>query len=577
LTLPSGSTTTANDLRVVSTFGDGTVNGTGNFTVPVNQRVPQLVAAVDTQNRPILLNIVSGGAVGAVNIQSTALSLLSLNPLLATSDPEDRQALLNLLNGLPQLDALEAALSVHIRDGGNLGNLSNEVENALEAAVQAALQAIRGGAGISTRGVTPTSQQSGVLVQPIDDTVASNIRIRLQNFRKRHVQAFAAPANSAGDATGAFEPIPLSLYNGTTPLLGSPESALGTLLTGRVASSREQDGKVVIPTGADQVRVEVWGPGFSGILDVPQATFLERAKVATLATMLYDIIGPSVNQILGIQLVSGTPSPQAAAALATLANNQQVTSAVREFAYGDKIASSINLMRFMLSNSAAREFLTVAANEAGVAQHIGTVSSRTVPYLQVVNALFAAVNFETTLQPLVASRPVEVFFVKTGTTSGPPAFQVTLNWNKPNDVDLHTFAPNGEHSSYEDRVIAAGELDIDDTNGFGPENFTARRVLPGTYRIAVNLYSRSGVSGATTAQIVVKTSQGTQTVGSYDLTTSNSNTGYPITGNTTAWWRPCDIRVNANGSVEILPADTTVPLTDSAAIRSARKPKVVNP
>lgn len=67
--------------------------------------------------------------------------------------------------------------------------------------------------------------------------------------------------------------------------------------------------------------------------------------------------------------------------------------------------------------------------------------------------------------------------------------EVTLSWNTPtSDLDLHIWNPDGEHCYYGNMEITDGSLDIDDTEGFGPETFTAD-ALEGTYVVKVNCYS----------------------------------------------------------------------------------------
>ena len=76
-------------------------------------------------------------------------------------------------------------------------------------------------------------------------------------------------------------------------------------------------------------------------------------------------------------------------------------------------------------------------------------------------------------------------------------FRVTLTWNMGggSDIDLYTRDPSGDVSYYSNKAINSGSLDVDNTSGFGPENFTcywdAGEGVPedGTYEIGVNYYS----------------------------------------------------------------------------------------
>jgi len=76
-------------------------------------------------------------------------------------------------------------------------------------------------------------------------------------------------------------------------------------------------------------------------------------------------------------------------------------------------------------------------------------------------------------------------------------FRVTLTWNMGNgsDIDLYTRDPSGDVSYFSNQAINSGSLDVDNTSGFGPENFTcywdAGEGVPedGTYEIGVNYYS----------------------------------------------------------------------------------------
>ena len=74
---------------------------------------------------------------------------------------------------------------------------------------------------------------------------------------------------------------------------------------------------------------------------------------------------------------------------------------------------------------------------------------------------------------------------------GTGAVQVSLSWNTSSDQDLYVTDPNGEIISYTNTSSSSGgQLDRDDTNGYGPENIYWLDDAPdGTYNVKVNDYS----------------------------------------------------------------------------------------
>lgn len=72
--------------------------------------------------------------------------------------------------------------------------------------------------------------------------------------------------------------------------------------------------------------------------------------------------------------------------------------------------------------------------------------------------------------------------------------QVVLGWDTGGtDVDLHVTDPDGEECFYSHRVTAlGGKLDVDDTDGFGPEVFTLANAKSGKYTVEVKYYSSHG-------------------------------------------------------------------------------------
>jgi hypothetical protein len=142
--------------------------------------------------------------------------------------------------------------------------------------------------------------------------------------------------------------------------------------------------------------------------------------------------------------------------------------------------------------------------------------------------------------------------VQTNPTTSPANgnfyFRVTLVWNGSGDLDLHTWDPNQAHSSWQNREIGTGELDVDNIVANGPENFSCRNLSLGRYRIAVNAYSTEFVRQAfVRVSVNYGVNAGKSWVfGPYTFTQYNHNSGYPISSNNTCWWRPCDIVVFGN-------------------------------
>jgi len=155
------------------------------------------------------------------------------------------------------------------------------------------------------------------------------------------------------------------------------------------------------------------------------------------------------------------------------------------------------------------------------------------------------------------------------TPTGPLYFRVTLTWDGASDIDLHTWDPNLAHSYYFNQIIPTGELDIDNRNADGPENFTCTALADGRFRIAVNSFSLQG-NPSRQAIIRVAVSSGPNagnvyTFGPYTFTSDNpSNETYPVTGNTTNWWRPCDVLVSGS-NISVVAADGTS-LSESAGM-----------
>lgn len=72
----------------------------------------------------------------------------------------------------------------------------------------------------------------------------------------------------------------------------------------------------------------------------------------------------------------------------------------------------------------------------------------------------------------------------------PKDIKIVLTWDTPTDVDLWVIDPKGEKTYYAaNSSSSGGNLDVDVTDGYGPETFTMAKALSGTYAVNVQYYS----------------------------------------------------------------------------------------
>ncbi len=103
----------------------------------------------------------------------------------------------------------------------------------------------------------------------------------------------------------------------------------------------------------------------------------------------------------------------------------------------------------------------------------------------------------------------QTFALTQGLASGQT--RIVLTWgNDPRDLDSHLWVPTPGQATeiyYQSRGNLTGppyaNLDVDDTNGLGPETVTIGRLQPGQYVYAVHLYAGDGTLPTSGARVVV--------------------------------------------------------------------------
>ncbi len=120
-----------------------------------------------------------------------------------------------------------------------------------------------------------------------------------------------------------------------------------------------------------------------------------------------------------------------------------------------------------------------------------------------------------------------------------PDLAAILTWSTPTaDMDLHVWNPNGEHCYYINMTISDGSLDIDDTEGYGPETFEAPTAMDGEYVIMINSYSLDMDAYTDCSVQILRAGQNTLFYGPHRFTTYDYNGSDPA-----SWWEVATIQM----------------------------------
>lgn len=552
LTLPQGTSIAPRDLRVVTAWGEGTVTQTspttGTFTAVVVTGAAQLVSALDNNRRIVLAGTSGVTDALALTSETTAESLVLMNPVVATGEREVVQRLRQHLanhRGV-YLDPVRTAVEQQLQSLGHIDPRQDPLRNALLNAWNRLYQDIRAGALAQVSGrsaaapqtepksprvrrsaLSPDQDQSGVkLTEGEDaDNRESTYELLLANYWRRWVGVHARPFDGNGNPLG-----PWGYYGLTSARAGV---SLGSVVTGAVFGPSVKGYVLNLPEGTSRVDIEVWGAGFNRPSSQPRSDVEMTKKVdPVLADFFFELILPAIGYVLGIPGNLKAIDPQALGDLeaAVLEVAQGVVALVggdlRDYAETgtwaptSSIAAVDGLVSFMLDSPAGVRLLELLIREI-VTEGWLHVSLRALkaalekvsPWLLLISTAELVTNYTTVVWAWSQARGVE-FWTATLPRSPGWYFVATLNWDQPTDLDLYTTAPNGEVSYWANKVISVGELDYDDTDGYGPENFTLRRKLVGRYRIDVDFYrysdQTSGHTMASSYRVVITARNGRQ-------------------------------------------------------------------
>lgn len=251
--------------------------------------------------------------------------------------------------------------------------------------------------------------------------------------------------------------------------------------------------------------------------DKEEQEFIDPEDIEALSRVL--IMPDATNRNSG-----NPPAPSGTTEAPTVSNPISVitssngSTAPLEFLYGN---TSDDLVGCYIQIPGSSSYFTVPYN-----QNAGTSGSLAVPIGIPTNVLGGSFNLnfcvydDEGLVSNVVSTQINVLKLGTG------ALQVSLSWNTATDQDLYVVDPNSETIYYSNKIATSGgQLDRDDTDGFGPENiFWLENAPDGEYKVSVNDYD--GTSFENTVYVTVNAPEKSKR---FTATTINGSTAEIVT------------------------------------------------
>ena len=204
--LPAGD---ADSLNIMAGLNELTPISDGSFSTLLRDDAPALIAAVDSDENPVLMavsptpgdrSLTRAGTMVALNARTTAQAMIYLLPLVAQNSPEDERGMLGLIDGLPETAVLEAAIEAALRSNPASSPLDNPaVADALGRAYEATVAAAV--ARIGNRTIIDPALASEIEVTENTGQTGANRIFTVKNMGKRWLRA-----EMSSTGTGTYIP-----------------------------------------------------------------------------------------------------------------------------------------------------------------------------------------------------------------------------------------------------------------------------------------------------------------------------------------------------------------------------------
>jgi hypothetical protein len=410
--LPPASPAHLQDLTVTTSFSDSSVTTEGRFIAKISTEIPQVVVVVDKNDKPLLLGLTGVSNELVVDSHSTAYTLLLLYPGLGLADFSAAQQAISVFLSLPSFEALVTAIDDHLKAGGALDEPDPRITASLKSCIEEVIERFSEDsmqATVKPQIVIPGNVQSLIEVQPVDEASPENLEIMIKNYGKRFVQLWGAPVGPSGETLEKLAP--MGDFEG---LMESADSlTFGSLITGGFIASSENK-KLHIPEEAVAFRIEVWGPGVNGLASVEWKEYWARAQFATTATLVSDVIGPALDMLLGIQLLTrgrGRPA-NLFRCLEGLVSANEFLDIAEKILVEKKFASgSVDLIIYLITDPRAHQALLCLGQDVGATLIESVLSKAVLKRLTAIFTVFSAIDLGRWGGTIAIARPREVFTV----------------------------------------------------------------------------------------------------------------------------------------------------------------------